>query len=514
MKKILTWFSLLFLVLWSSRCTKDDGGDYFAGARAPAKLDRTEARMFFESNATDLRHVDFRMSDHERHESGGSTKTHSVTCLDEQVITPLWDEFRETGANSDFTTTEVPLLTDGKRIRYSVTTQKDISGSKDVSNTGIRSEVNVVVSKLVIQKSARSDEKRFFIATFVADGPCQRSIEDLTELTFYRLDERFSGLEILSEATGRYIAAYLHRDGKRIPVGLIPRDRAQSLGIDSARAVSTLHLGTDRMMLESYAYNSEWGGGDWQVCPGTGGAHNFVNGVCSACNMLLPTDVYPDYCGRCGRLKLQCVCCPVCHNFPCSCSHGGGGDQGEIITCTKPGCPDPYHCTGTCGGGSGGVDVPVSSLKTRAANIQGAAEFAVDEVIRLHGRADARCNVGVNLVFKRLSRDTKNLDGMRANDMVKHWRSHPDEWVRLESGEEAQRMANDGWFVVVGWVNPIPGKSGHVAVVVPGGPILTNAGEYVPACMDTGCEMRSKKQGLNYSFGKDKRPYVEFYYYK
>ena len=94
MKKILTWFSLLFLVLWSSRCTKDDGGDYFAGARAPAKLDRTEARMFFESNATDLRHVDFRMSDHERHESGGSTKTHSVTCLDEQVITPLWDEFR------------------------------------------------------------------------------------------------------------------------------------------------------------------------------------------------------------------------------------------------------------------------------------------------------------------------------------------------------------------------------------------------------------------------------------
>ena len=211
MKKILTWFSLLFLVLWSSRCTKDDGGDYFAGARAPAKLDRTEARMFFESNATDLRHVDFRMSDHERHESGGSTKTHSVTCLDEQVITPLWDEFRETGANSDFTTTEVPLLTDGKRIRYSVTTQKDISGSKDVSNTGIRSEVNVVVSKLVIQKSARSDEKRFFIATFVADGPCQRSIEDLTELTFYRLDERFSGLEILSEATGRYIAAYLHR---------------------------------------------------------------------------------------------------------------------------------------------------------------------------------------------------------------------------------------------------------------------------------------------------------------
>ena len=358
-------------------------------------------------------------------------------------------------------------------------------------------------------------EKRFFIATFVADGPCQRSIEDLTELTFYRLDERFSGLEILSEATGRYIAAYLHRDGKRIPVGLIPRDRAQSLGIDSARAVSTLHLGTDRMMLESYAYNSEWGGGDWQVCPGTGGAHNFVNGVCSACNMLLPTDVYPDYCGRCGRLKLQCVCCPVCHNFPCSCSHGGGGEQGEIITCTKPGCPDPYHCNGTCGGGSGGGTAGVGTMQIVAQDITTAAGLAVDEVIKLSGRTVARCNVGVNLVFKMLPSYTEHLDGMRANDMVKHWRTHPDEWVRLESGEEAQRMANDGWFVVVGWVNPIPGESGHVAVVVPGE--MEWSGTYnkkMPVCMDTGYQMRAKKQSMSLSFGSNKIHDVEFYYYK
>ena len=132
------------------------------------------------------------------------------------------------------------------------------------------------------------------------------------------------------------------------------------------------------MMLESYAYNSEWGGGDWQVCPGTGGAHNFVNGVCSACNMLLPTDVYPDYCGRCGRLKLQCVCCPVCHNFPCSCSHGEGGDQGEIITCTKPGCPDPYHCNGTCGGGSGGGTAGVGTMQIVAQDITTAAGLAVE----------------------------------------------------------------------------------------------------------------------------------------
>jgi hypothetical protein len=356
-------------------------------------------------------------------------------------------------------------------------------------------------------------EKRFFIATFVADGPCQRSIEDLTELTFYRLDERFSGLEILSEATGRYIAAYLHRDGKRIPVGLIPRDRAQSLGIDSARAVSTLHLGTDRMMLESYAYNSEWGGGDWQVCPGTGGAHNFVNGICSACNMLLPTDVYPDYCGRCGQLESQCVCCPVCHNFPCSCSHGGGGEQGEIITCTKPGCPDPYHCNGTCGGGAGGVDVSVSSLKTRAGDIQRAAKVAVQEVTKRFGKSEPFCNWGVKLAFMELANNSTELEDKRANAMIEYWQNNPERWVRLTSVDLVQKMANSGWFVVAGW--KASEGAGHVVVIVPGTlHWASGAKMYVPECMDTGRNMRVEKQPMNKSFGKNKLPDVEFYYYK
>lgn len=136
-------------------------------------------------------------------------------------------------------------------------------------------------------------------------------------------------------------------------------------------------------------------------------------------------------------------------------------------------------------------------------------------MIKLSGRTVARCNVGVNLVFKMLSSYTKHLDGMRANDMVKHWRTHPDEWVRLESGEEAQRMANDGWFVVVGWVNPIPGESGHVAVVVPGE--MEWSGTYnkkMPVCMDTGYQMRAKKQSMSLSFGSNKIHDVEFYYYK
>lgn len=33
---------------------------------------------------------------------------------------------------------------------------------------------------------------------------------------------------------------------------------------------------------------------------------------------------------------------------------------------------------------------------------------------------------------------------------------------------QAQDYANKGYFVVVGWINPIEGESGHVMVVVPG----------------------------------------------
>ena len=63
--------------------------------------------------------------------------------------------------------------------------------------------------------------------------------------------------------------------------------------------------------------------------------------------------------------------------------------------------------------------------------------------------------------------------------------------------------------MVAGWENPVPGKSGHVVVVVPG----TEVNGW-PVCMDTGSNMRTVSQGLNYSFGRDKREYVEYYVYK
>lgn len=97
--------------------------------------------------------------------------------------------------------------------------------------------------------------------------------------------------------------------------------------------------------------------------------------------------------------------------------------------------------------------------------------------------------------------------------MIEYWQNNPERWVRLTSVDLVQKMANSGWFVVAGW--KASEGAGHVVVIVPGTlHWASGAKMYVPECMDTGRNMRVEKQPMNKSFGKNKLPDVEFYYYK
>lgn len=101
-----------------------------------------------------------------------------------------------------------------------------------------------------------------------------------------------------------------------------------------------------------------------------------------------------------------------------------------------------------------------------------------------------------------------------ATDMVKYWKNNPDKWQRIKMSE-AQALANQGYFVVAGWENPNPQKSGHVVVVVPGEEV--NGGKWapkVPVVLEMGPRKREVKYPINGSFGKDKRANVLFFYYK
>lgn len=145
-------------------------------------------------------------------------------------------------------------------------------------------------------------------------------------------------------------------------------------------------------------------------------------------------------------------------------------------------------------------------------SLEMAAKKVLEKIIRKYGSSQAVCNIGVNAMFEYLF-GSNALNGMRANEIVRYWMSHPSQWQRI-SMSEAQALANKGYFVVAGWINPT-GRSGHVVVVVPGTAVYrSNWGGYIPNVMDTGEEKRTVKQLLSNSFNSAKRNDIVFFKYK
>lgn len=144
--------------------------------------------------------------------------------------------------------------------------------------------------------------------------------------------------------------------------------------------------------------------------------------------------------------------------------------------------------------------------------ITNTAKNTVATIISKYGTKNAYCNFGVKIAFKSLF-NKNDLEGKRANDMVRYWMNNPIHWERI-SITNAQRLANEGFFVVAGWINPT-GNSGHVVVIVPGESTYSGSwGGYVPNAMDTGYMKRSSCQPISKSFGSSKKNEVVFFKYK
>ena len=102
----------------------------------------------------------------------------------------------------------------------------------------------------------------------------------------------------------------------------------------------------------------------------------------------------------------------------------------------------------------------------------------------------------------------------RANEVAEAWADNPNCWQAI-SLSDAQQYANDGYFVVAGYINPNPRRSGHVVVVVPGTEIVSKKwGIALPCIMDTGGSKRAVGISLGEGFGLDKKSDIKFYYYK
>lgn len=181
---------------------------------------------------------------------------------------------------------------------------------------------------------------------------------------------------------------------------------------------------------------------------------------------------------------------------------GGGDIEGGDVN------PDgDSHFGG--GGGTPTQDSPKTN-KVDTATIKSAVKKAVAKVLEDYDSTTPHCNHGVQNAFNEIF-DTHELDNKRANDIVEYWKKHPDKWESIKMSE-AQKLANEGWFVVAGWQSE-PGHSGHVVVIVPGIE-KTGWGGKVPNTMDTGQNMRTTSQPLSRSFGLKKKDNVKFFKYK
>lgn len=243
-------------------------------------------------------------------------------------------------------------------------------------------------------------------------------------------------------------------------------------------------------------------------------------------------------CSFCGRPASQCTCviitpgggisyCPLCgaEIGHCGCFTGGGniggntgggdGTSGESGGGTSIGGGSTGG--GSTGGSSGGEEEfnPTSPNQRTTEEIKKSASDAVDKVLTDHNndKVTAHCNEGVRNAFYNLYK-SKALYNMRANDMVKHWKNNSSQWESIRMSE-AQKLANQGYFVVAGWINTK--GSGHVCLIVPG---VEKKGNWnggrvnIPNTMDTGYNMRYKSHPITESFGKGKHNGVVFFKYK
>lgn len=252
---------------------------------------------------------------------------------------------------------------------------------------------------------------------------------------------------------------------------------------------------------------------------------------CAKCNFLVK---YCNCCRTCNEPKPYCRCNAYDVNGPDNNKENpnGGSDSGFYGNSNsggQGGNPGGGSYSGGGGFGIGGssgnnqhkpnpgqhtaYQIPSSKMISQA-------NATVSLMIIRHKEVMAVCNLGVQNHFQATfpRQHPPGMNGL-ANEMVRAWRNSPRSWVRIqgkdlkETLQMVKERVNAGLYVVAGWENKIPNKSGHVVVVLPvQGRPSRYWGTEMPKVMDTGQNKRGACY-LDESFGKNKIPDVEYYYY-
>lgn len=409
---------------------------------------------------------------------------------------------------------------------------------------------NKVTSKLIVRRG-ENNKLVAVIGTYIYDQNYARDYRaELDTLGYNFENTHFTGYFITSRLDGQMLLGRNLKKGQEdfaFRLNPHPKKTDEDLPIH-------LHLGLNTQTYMTRSAFAEQENGDSEKCDGCYREKSECRCVkviyCKKCDRQKKNGMCncdKERCTKCNFLAKECNCCRTC-NEPkpyCRCNvydvngpdnnkenPNGGSDSGFYGNSNSSG--QGGHPGGGSYSGGGGFGIGGGSGNNQhkpnpdqhtaylipSSTMISQANATVSLMISRHGGEKAVCNLGVQNHFQTTfpGQHPPGMDG-RANVMVRAWRASPKNWVRIqgkdfrETLQMVKERVNAGLYVVAGWENKIPNKSGHVVVVLPGKwQYDDKLNVEMPLTMDTG----EKKRGiytLNKSFGPNKIQNVEFYYY-
>lgn len=362
-------------------------------------------------------------------------------------------------------------------------------------------------SKFLVKRCAGGELAGFVVSYLPSPTYSRRHPEGVDSLGVTFEGTGYSGFYFVSRLDGRMLHGTLYKDGEaQAFVNVENYLRLDTAAADYADAPFSISMFVGGKMTRT-GLSRNVGETPNSMCIFCGLP---VYGIMCPCGKTVIVEA--ERCERCVKAhswRDYCEICSECNRFPCECPDDPGYDP-----TTNPDY-NPNGGTGSQTGGGGGPaggrddggkpsgggqtggsqTTPKGYLDPK--NITSAATEVCAQLTKEEGKYKAICNLSVHRMFENLVGPLPSGMRVKANKMTKYWIQHPEQWQPI-SLSQAQDYANKGYFVVVGWINPIEGESGHVMVVVPGEMEYSGAwGKKVPVVLEMGKGRRYAKTKMS-----------------
>ena len=342
-------FYLTFLLLFVYGCY-DELSLPLHGNRDSGEFSISEARKYFEENATDLSFIHFT----------DSARIHSRSVSRKAELSPDWEKAVRT-VGKETVLVEIPLKSNAvllESIRY-------FTDGKLTIAKGCVSHVRLVMAQ---RTNGNVD---MFIVTLVPSPRYPNSQKDLESFRYLGGSGNFTGKVFCSTLEGHFVEAAQYIGGRFFSkVNAIPRSRLEAMSYNLSDVSYESFIFTPGVLSRSGTYNfDETDGSGSLMCE----FHPWLEA--DSCPLCLD-EVVVIACQRCGRrledgeictclcgwcLQYPCRCCEWCHTYPCI--HSNTLCQvcftDPCTQCTYCGLHYCYgRCQNTGSGGGGGSTTP------------------------------------------------------------------------------------------------------------------------------------------------------------